>query len=154
MASLPLVPMPIDSIMPMHIRQYMEICGEVGKVRANREKALFSHIFSKAREWGYTSAQNPCQGVRGFRQTGRTRYVTDAEFDLVKAHAHFTVVDAMDLTLLTGQRPADVLKIKCVDFRDGALWIVQTRLAHDWESRLPGSWRSSSQESANDRGGP
>jgi integrase len=45
----------------------------------------------------------------------------------VKAHAHFTVVDAMDLALLTGQRPADVLKIKCTDFRDGALWIVQNK---------------------------
>jgi hypothetical protein len=28
----------------------------------------------------------------------------------VKAQAHFTVIDAMDLALLTGQRPADVLK--------------------------------------------
>jgi hypothetical protein len=29
----------------------------------------------------------------------------------VKTHAHSTVVDGMDLALLTGQRPADVLKI-------------------------------------------
>ena len=119
--------MPIDAILPMHIREYMDLRGQVAKVRANREKALFSHVFNKAREWGHTALQNPCQGVKGFRETGRTRCVTDAEFDLVKAHAHFTVVDAMDLALLTGQRPADVLKIKCVDFRDGALWIVQNK---------------------------
>lgn len=25
----------------------------------NREKALLSHIFNKAREWGYTALQNP-----------------------------------------------------------------------------------------------
>lgn len=74
-----------------------------------------------------TAAQNPCQGVRGFKETGRTRYVTDAEFDQVKAHAHYTVVDAMDLALLTGQRPADVLKIKKTDIRDGALWVVQNK---------------------------
>jgi hypothetical protein len=30
----------------------------------------------------------------------------------VKAHADHTVADAMDLALLTGQRPADVLKNK------------------------------------------
>ena len=119
--------MPIDAILPMHIREYMDLRGQVAPVRANREKALFSHIFNKAREWGNTAAQNPCQGVKGFRETGRTRYVTDAEFDLVKANAHFTVVDAMDLALLTGQRPADVLKIKCADFRDGALWIAQNK---------------------------
>ena len=40
-------------------------------------------------------------------------------------HAHFTVVDAMDLALLTGQRPADVLKLKRSDIRDGALWVMQ-----------------------------
>ena len=68
-----------------------------------------------------------CQGVKGFKETGRSRYITDAEFDQVKAQAHFTVVDAMDLALLTGQRPADVLKLKRTDIRDGALWIVQNK---------------------------
>jgi integrase len=118
---------PIDAIAPLHIRQYMDIRGETAKVRANREKALFSHIFNKAREWGYTSVPNPCQGVKGFKETGRSRYITDAEFELVKAQAHFTVADAMDLALLTGQRPADVLKLKRSDIRDGALWIVQNK---------------------------
>lgn len=33
----------------------------------------------------------------------------------------------MDLTLLTGQRPADVLKLKRTDIRDGVLWIVQNK---------------------------
>ena len=119
--------MPIDAIAPMHIREYMDLRGQVAKVRANREKALFSHIFNKAREWGYTGLQNPCQGVKGFKETGRSRYVTDAEFTKVRSHAHFTVVDAMDLALLTGQRPADVLKLRCTDIRDGALWIVQNK---------------------------
>lgn len=119
--------MPIDAIAPMHVREYMDIRGQAAKVRANREKALLSHLFNKAREWGYTSLQNPCQGVKGFKETGRSRYITDAEFDQVKAHAHFTVIDAMDLALLTGQRPADVLKLKRADIRDGALWIVQNK---------------------------
>ena len=33
----------------------------------------------------------------------------------------------MDLALLTGKRPADVLKLKRTDVRDGALWIVQNK---------------------------
>ena len=33
----------------------------------------------------------------------------------------------MDLALLTGQRPADVLKLRRTDIRDGALWIVQNK---------------------------
>lgn len=118
---------PIDFIAPMHIREYLDIRGQTAKVRANREKALFSHVFNKAREWGYTTAPNPCQGVKGFKEAGRDRYVTNEEFENVKAKAHFTVADAMDLALLTGQRPADVLKIKHTDIRDGALWIVQNK---------------------------
>lgn len=118
---------PIDFIAPMHVREYLDVRGQTAKVRANREKALLSHIFNKAREWGYTTAPNPCQGVKGFRETGRDRYVTDEEFQKVKGLAHFTVADAMDLALLTGQRPADVLKIKLTDIRDGALWIVQNK---------------------------
>ena len=119
--------MPVDAILPMHIREYMDVRGQTAQVRANREKALFSHIFNKAREWGYTAAQNPCQGVKGFREAGRDRYVTDDEFARVKARAHHTVADAMDLALLTGQRPADVLKLRRTDMRDGALWIVQNK---------------------------
>lgn len=119
--------MPIELIAPMHIREYLDIRGKAAKVRANREKALFSHIFNKAREWGYTTAPNPCQGVKGFKETGRDRYVTNDEFEKVRSLAHFTVVDAMDLALLTGQRPADVLKLQRTDIRDGALWIVQNK---------------------------
>lgn len=117
----------IDSIKPHHVRQYLDKRGEQAKARANREKALLSHIFNKAREWGYTDAPNPCQGVKGFTESGRDRYVTDAEFLAVREAAHPTVQDAMDLALLTGQRPADVLKIKRADLRDGALWITQNK---------------------------
>jgi integrase len=123
--------MPIDAILPMHIREYMDIRGQVAKVRANREKALFSQIFNKAREWGYTALQNPCQGVRGPKETGRSRYLTDAEFPKVKAHVHSTLVDAMDLALLSGQRAADVLKIRCTDIREGALWVCRTKPCAD-----------------------
>ena len=56
--------MPIDAIAPMHIREYLDIRGQTAKVRANREKALFSHMFNKAREWGYTNAINPCKGSK------------------------------------------------------------------------------------------
>jgi integrase len=119
--------MPIHAIQPMHIRQYMDIRGEVARTRANREKALFSHIYNKAREWGYTALQNPCQGVKGFKEAGRDRYVTDDKFAKVKARAQDAVVDAMDLALLTGQRAADVIKIKRTDIRDGPLWITQNK---------------------------
>ncbi|WP_233217283.1 site-specific integrase [Trinickia dabaoshanensis] len=71
-----------------------------------------SHIDNKAREWGYTSASNPCAGVKGFRESGRNIYLTDEGFGAVYAVAHSTLQDAMDVAYLTGQCPADVLKVK------------------------------------------
>ena len=38
----------------MHIREYMDVRGQLAKVTANREKALFLHFFNKTRERGYT----------------------------------------------------------------------------------------------------
>jgi len=102
----------IEAIKPHHVRGYLDARGQTAKARANREKALLSHVFNKAREWGYTAAPNPCQGVKGFTESGRDRYVTDAEFQAVWKAADPTLRDAMDLALLTGQRPADVLKIQ------------------------------------------
>lgn len=61
-------------------------------------------MINKAREWGYTDLPNPCQGVKGFRESGRDRYVSDAEFQAVWEKADQTLRDAMDLALLTGQR--------------------------------------------------
>jgi integrase len=117
----------IESIKPHHVRGYLDARGQTAKARANREKALLSHLFNKAREWGYTDATNPCQGVKGFTESGRDRYVTDAEFLAVRAKADPTLQDAMDLALLTGQRPADVLKIMRADIRDGALFVAQNK---------------------------
>lgn len=65
--------------------------------------------------------------MKGLTEASRDRHLTDSEFLAVREAAHPTVRDAMDLALLTGQRPADVLKIKREDIRDGALWIVQNK---------------------------
>jgi integrase len=118
---------PIDAIQPSDVNTYVDLRGQTAKTRANREKALLSHIFNKARAWGYTSAPNPCAGVKGHRETGRDRYVTDAEYLAVWNAADTALRDAMDLALLTGQRPADVLKMDRADIRDGALWVTQNK---------------------------
>lgn len=117
----------IDSIRPMDIAEYLRVRGETSKVRANREKALFSTIFNHARAWGYTDVTNPCTGIKGFKEKPRDRYVSDDEYAAVWACAHQTVQDAMDLALCTGQRPADVLKIVVTDIADGKLSITQNK---------------------------
>lgn len=118
---------PIDAIRPADVREYMDIRGQQARTRANREKALLSHIFNQARAWGYTSAPNPCTGIKGHRETGRDRYVSDDEYRDVWRAADEAVRDAMDLALLTAQRPADVLKMNRADIVDGVLLVTQNK---------------------------
>lgn len=117
----------IDSIRPFDIAEYLRVRGETSKVRANREKALFSTIFNHARSWGYTDITNPCTGIRGHKEKSRDRYVSDGEYMAVHVLAHPTVQDAMDLALCTGQRPADVLKFNVTDISDGSLSVTQNK---------------------------
>ncbi|WP_081084550.1 tyrosine-type recombinase/integrase [Burkholderia territorii] len=119
-------PAPLDEIKPIHIRKYLD-WRKASPVSANREIALFSHIFNKAREWGATDRPNPCTGVRKHRETGRDVYVGDGLYKAVWEKADLPLREAMDLAYLTGQRPADVLKMDERDIRDGVVWIRQNK---------------------------
>lgn len=115
----------IDSITPQHIAIYRD--KRTAKVRANREIALFSHIFNLAREWGYTTKENPCRGIRKNREKPRDFYVDAEVWNAVYKVAPVELKDAMDLAYLTGQRPADVLKMSLVDIKDNALEVRQNK---------------------------
>jgi integrase len=54
-------------------------------------------------------------------------YITDAVFALVYGHASAVLRDAMDLAYLTGQRPADALKMTEHDVIDGHLIVTQEK---------------------------
>lgn len=124
---------PIDAITPQHIAQYRDNRkskkkGQEGKpapVRANREISLLSAIWNIAREWGYTAKENPCKGVRKNKERPRDFYADDAVWDAVYKQAPQELQDAMDIAYLTGQRPADVIKMRMSDIQDGALEVKQ-----------------------------
>ena len=114
---------PIDAITPQDIARYRD--ARSAKVRANREIALLSHVFNMAREWGYTKRENPCRGVRKNKEVPRDFYADKAVWDAVRNAGCEELQDAMDLNYLTGQRPADVLKMRDGDLKDGALQVRQ-----------------------------
>lgn len=134
-------PAPLESIEPQHIRQYLrwrvkesrelaraknearrkagrpelEVAKDSGAVRANREKALFSHIWNFARADGMTKSPNPCAGVKGHTEEGRET-APDAELVArVLEHADKPLELAMRLADIIGQRPGDVLKVSELD---------------------------------------
>ena len=118
---------PIDSITPATIAGYRD--ARTAKVRANREIATLSHVFNMAREWGLTTKENPCQGVRKNREKPRDYYANDVVWTAVYNKAPQELKDAMDLAYLTGQRPADVLMMRKDDVEGGYLMVQQNKTA-------------------------
>lgn len=116
---------PVDAITPQHIAQYRD--KRTAKVRANRELSLLSHVYNMAREWGYTARENPCRGIRKNKETPRAFYVDDAVWQAVYSAAAPEMQDAMDVAYLTGQRPADVLKIHLADIDANAITVLQNK---------------------------
>lgn len=120
-------PAPLEAIEPVAVRQYMtwRTRASTGYTRANREKALLSHIWNFARDKGYTALPNPCAGIKGFKEVARDAYLEDAEYLRIWSEADACLRDAMDLAYLTGQRPADVLRMTDMDVRDDAIHVQQ-----------------------------
>ena len=114
---------PIDALTPQDIARYRD--ARTAKVRANREVTLLSHVFNMAREWGYTKNENPCRGVRKNKEKPRDFYADKDVWAAVHQVACLELQDAMDLNYLTGQRPADVLRMRDADIRDGSLHVKQ-----------------------------
>lgn len=96
-----------------HVGAYLEANRETRPVRANREKALLSHVFTWAIRhptWGYVIQHNPCKGVIRNKETKRIRIVDDAEYMSVYNLANKNVKRLMTLVYRTLQRPSDILK--------------------------------------------
>lgn len=118
-------PGPLDAITPNHVKQYLRWRGARAQVRANREKALLSHVWNWAREEGYTNLPNPCAGVKGFKEVGRDVYIEDDVFQAVYDQGDAALQDAMDLAYLTAQRVADTRNMDERDVREGFLHVKQ-----------------------------
>lgn len=130
-------PAPLEQIQPTYIRGYLDsrmamprkgakpAPPKAAPVRANREIALFSDIWNWGRSSGMMNLSNPADGVDRHREFGRDRYVTDEELAAVWAVSCEPLRDALDLHYLTGQRPADVLRMRLTDVREGHLWVRQ-----------------------------
>lgn len=100
---------PYLMLKPHHVAQYRDTRGETAPVRANREKALLSHVYTKAMERGITD-YNPCKGVKRNPEKRRERMIEDAEYRAVYSFAETSVQRLMTLIYRTCQRPEDLIK--------------------------------------------
>lgn len=130
-------PAPLEKIKPMHIRQFLDWLKDK-PTTANRCKRLFSTLWNHARGWGWTDIENPCAGITGHTTGKREVYISDAVFKAVWQSASAPIRDAMDLAYLTGQRPADILKMSETDIQDATLPVHQGKTGARVRIRIEG----------------
>lgn len=116
---------PIDDFKPEYMIRYFD--SRSSNVSAKKEIKFLSVVFNWARARGFMSSTNPVTGTTKQMKVkeGRDIYVTDAMVALVYECASPVIQDAIDLAYLTAQRPADVLKMRWDQVKDGALWVEQ-----------------------------
>lgn len=128
-----------SEVRPVDIYAYRDKRSQKGKTAANRDLEVLKHAFTKGIEWGAV-ASNPAGDVRKFALPRRTRYVTDAELDVVRAVASPVVRVAMDLAVLTGLRRADLLALTRDNLTDAGILVATSKtgktLLIEWSDEL------------------
>lgn len=108
---------PINEITALDIYRYID--KRSAKIAARREKAMLSHAYTKAIEWGYI-AKHPFKGeVRLEGEKARDRYITDAEYEKIlamkpkrkKGDPIVTIQAYLRLKMLLGLRQGDMLRL-------------------------------------------
>lgn len=98
-----------DEVRPRDVGAFLD--RPKGRIQANRQVAVLSAVYSKMVGRWYVADRNPCNGVERNPSKKRTRYVTDAEYDAVRAMASPRLKLAMELALLTAQRQGDLISL-------------------------------------------
>ncbi|MHB1934816.1 MAG: tyrosine-type recombinase/integrase [Leptospirillum sp.] len=108
--------------------------GKEMPVQANRVLALLSTMFSKAIIWGYHKGENPCRGVKKFREVSRDRFLSGEElarfFEALDLTENPAFQDFILLSLFTGARKSNVLSMrwKDIDF-ERSVWKIPGELS-------------------------
>lgn len=102
---------PIEKIKSQMIYQYLDARSKIAPVRANREIALMSHMFTKGIRWG-ACEYNPALRIEKNKEIPRKRYVTDEEFIAFKRICPEWLQHYCDLKYLTALRQTDMLHLE------------------------------------------
>jgi len=124
----PLVTFEREDIETLHT----EVGDAHGKVTANRLKSLLHLVFHLAREWKMFADENPCDGIKRFKERRRNRFVRPEEMprlaDSLRRERDWRWPAFAKLSMLFGTRRSNLLSLawdqidfqKCTVTIDGA----------------------------------
>lgn len=112
-------------VQPRDVGRYLDV--PKGRIHRNKLVSLLSTVFQKAIGRWYIEGVtvNPCAHVERNESHPRDRYVTDAEFALVKSVMPPVVQLAMDLAYNIGQRQGDLLELEWKDVSSEGVFVQQ-----------------------------
>ena len=103
-------------------------------VAADRSVPILSVIMREAEAMGFRpEGSNPCRGVRRYRRKGRERFLSDDEVHRLSerlsaySEGYPGHVAAIRLLLLTGCRKGEVLTLRWSDYREGHLFLRDSK---------------------------
>ena len=103
-------------------------------VAADRSMPVLSVIMREAEAMGLRpEGSNPCRGLRRYRRKGRERFLSDDEIRRLSATLSAHVdrcpqqVAAIRLLLLTGCRKGELLTLRWSDYREGHLFLRDSK---------------------------
>ena len=103
-------------------------------VAADRAAPVLSVIMRQAEDYGYRpEGTNPCAGIKRYRRKGRERFLSAAEIRRLGGvlnrfgASHPVAVAVIRLLLLTGCRKGEILTLKWRDFREGKLFLRDSK---------------------------
>lgn len=108
---------------PKDFGPFMDV--KKGKIQRNKLLAVLSCAFSEAVGRWYWLERNVLKDVKRHPASPRNRYVTDNEFNGMKALCVPRFKLAMEIALLTGQRQGDILSMKWSQVEDMHIIVYQ-----------------------------
>lgn len=118
-------PLPVAAIETKHVLSLRDRFGKQPATANNLMRAL-----SSAMTWGLPrgwSKTNPCMGVKKLKGIGTYAPWSWDEIVLFRTHARARLWQAAALALYSGQRQADVLKMRWSDLDGGMMHVVQEK---------------------------
>ena len=103
-------------------------------VAADRSAPILSVILRQAEVYGYRpEGTNPCTGIKRYRRRNRERFLSHDEIRRLsrvldgKRGKHPLLVAVVRLLLLTGCRKSEVLNLRWSDYREGKLYLRDSK---------------------------